>query len=256
MHVRVLGCHGGEYLHFQPISLLVDGRLLLDAGGAVSHLALDDLLRIEAIAVSHPHLDHIKDIAFLADIVADKATRPTVVASVPDVLDPIRRHFLNDVIWPDFTRIPDPARPVLRYETLANGRPARLAGLTVTPIGVHHQVDGVGFIVEDGGGALLYTGDTGPTHEIWEAAARRPDLRAIFVEASFPERLRVVAGKSGHLTPRLVAAELTKLAGRNADVPVFIYHVKPWHLDEVTRDLDALGDGRIRMVTSGEEIHL
>jgi ribonuclease BN (tRNA processing enzyme) len=254
MRVRVLGCYGGEYLHFQPISLLVDGRLLIDAGGTVSNLTVDELLEIEAVAVSHPHLDHIKDIAFLADIVADRATRPVAVASVREVLDPIRRHLLNDVIWPDFTRIPEPGRPVLRYETLTAGVPTRLAGLLVEPIAVDHQVDGVGFLVDDGRSAILFTGDTGPTEAIWAAASRRANLRAVFVEASFPERLRSVARKSGHLTPRLVAAELAKLASPHCDLPVFLYHMKPWHLDEVTREVAALRDPRIRLLVTGEEI--
>lgn len=256
MRIRVLGCHGGEYLHFQPISLLVDGRLLVDAGGAVSNLTADELLGVEAILVSHPHLDHIKDVAFLADIVADRASRPTAVVSVPEVLGPIRDHFLNDVIWPDFTKIPDPARPVLRYEPMQAGVSTRVAGFEVEAIRVAHQVDGVGFLVSDGKAAFLFTGDTGPTSAIWEAANRRADLRAIFIEASFPERLRPVAGASGHLTPRLVASELSKLAGPHRNLPVYLYHMKPWHMEEIARDLTAVADGRIRPLVPGEEIAL
>ncbi len=256
MRVRVLGCHGGEYLRYQPISLLVDGRLLIDAGAAVSTLTVEELLKIETILVSHPHLDHIKDIAFVADIVVDRATRPTVIASVPEVLEPIREHFLNDIIWPDFTKIPDPTRPVLRYERLTRGVPTRIAGLLVTAVAVDHQVDGVGFLVDDGAGAFLFTGDTGPTQEIWEAANRRPNLRAVFIEASFPERLRPVAEVSRHLTPRLMVAELAKLASRHRDVPVYLYHMKPWHLDEVTREVAALGDGRITVLAPGQEIEI
>jgi ribonuclease BN (tRNA processing enzyme) len=256
MKIRVLGCHGGEYLHFQPISLLVNGRLLVDAGGAVSNLTADELLDVEAILVSHPHLDHIKDVAFLADIVADRATRPTALVSVPEVLDPIREHFLNDVIWPDFTKIPDPARPVLRYEPMAAGVRKDVAGLHVEAVHVDHQVTGVGFLIDDGRGTFLFTGDTGPTRAIWEAANRRTDLKAVFIEASFPERLRPVAGASGHLTPGLVAAELAKLSGTNRQVPVYLYHMKPWHMDDLARDLAAAADRRIRPLVPGEEIEL
>ncbi len=256
MRLRVLGCHGGEYLHYQPISLLVDGRLLIDAGAAVSTLTVEELLKIETILVSHPHLDHIKDIAFVADIVAERATRPTAIASVPEVLEPIREHFLNDIIWPDFTKIPDPARPVLRYERLTRGVATRIAGLLVTAVAVDHQVDGVGFLVDDGANAFLFTGDTGPTQAIWEAANGRPNLRAVFIEASFPERLRSIADASRHLTPRLMAAELAKLASQHRAVRVYLLHVKPWHLDEVTREVAALGDGRISVLAPGQEIEI
>ncbi len=256
MRIRVLGCHGGEYLHYQPISLLVDGRLLIDAGAVASTLTVEELLRIEVILVSHPHLDHIKDIAFLADIIVDRARRPTVVASVGEVLAPIRDHFLNDVIWPDFTRIPDPAHPVLRYERIEPGVATGIAGLRVEAIAVDHQVEGVGFLVDDGANAFLFTGDTGPTHAIWEAANRRANLRAVFIEASFPDRLRSIADASRHLTPALVAGELAKLAARHRDVRVFLYHTKPWHLDEVSREVAALGDGRISFLAPGQEIDI
>jgi 3',5'-cyclic-nucleotide phosphodiesterase len=256
MRVRVLGCHGGEYLHYQPISLLVDGRLLIDAGAAVSTLTVEELLKIETILVSHPHLDHIKDIAFVADIVAERATRPTAIASVPEVLEPIREHFLNDIIWPDFTKIPDPTRPVLRYERLTRGVATRIAGLLVTAVPVDHQVDGVGFLVDDGANAFLFTGDTGPTQAIWEAANGRPNLRAVFIEASFPERLRSIADASRHLTPQLMAAELAKLASQHRAVRVYLLHVKPWHIDEVTREVAALGDGRISVLAPGQEIEI
>lgn len=256
MRIRVLGCHGGEYLHYQPISLLVDGRLLIDAGAVASTLTVDELLRIEVILVSHPHLDHIKDIAFLADIIVDRVQRPTVVASVGEVLAPIRNHFLNDVIWPDFTRIPDPAHPVLRYEQIEPGVATGIAGLRVEAIAVDHQVEGVGFLVDDGVSAFLFTGDTGPTHAIWEAANRRANLRAVFIEASFPERLRSIADASRHLTPALVASELAKLAAQHRDVRVFLYHMKPWHIEEVSREVAALGDGRISFLVPGQEIDI
>ncbi|HWP34363.1 MAG TPA: 3',5'-cyclic-nucleotide phosphodiesterase [Thermodesulfobacteriota bacterium] len=256
MRIRVLGCHGGHYLHYEPISLLVDGRLLIDAGAVVSTLTLEELLRIEGVLVSHPHLDHVKDIAFMADIVAGQASRPMVVASIPEVLEPIRRHLLNDVIWPDFTRIPDPARPVLRYQAIEPAVATRVAGLAVEAVAVDHQGAGVGFLVDDGTSAFLFTGDTGPTRAIWEAANRRPNLGAVFIEASYPDRLRALANASGHLTPRLLAAELEKLATCHRDVPVFLYHMKPWHLEEVAREVAALGDGRLRVLVPGQEVEI
>jgi ribonuclease BN (tRNA processing enzyme) len=60
--------------------------------------------------------------------------------------------------------------------------------LTVIPVPVHHTVPTVGFIVHDEAGALVFSGDTGPTEELWEVARGIGNVRAIIVEASFPNR--------------------------------------------------------------------
>jgi len=50
---------------------------------------------------------------------------------------------LNDRIWPDFSRIPTPARPVLRYKSMA-GTAMEIDGYKVTMEKVHHTVPRTG----------------------------------------------------------------------------------------------------------------
>jgi ribonuclease BN (tRNA processing enzyme) len=90
--------------------------------------------------------------------------------------------------------------------------------------------------VEDEGGAVLFTSDTGPTQEVWDLANRTPKLKAVIVEVSFPSRMQAVADVSLHLTPTTLAAELAKL---KRDVAVHLYHLKPAYVDELRQELAA-----------------
>ena len=67
MKLRVLGCSGSDLPGHHLTSFLINERILLDAGSVTSTLGLDEQAAITDICVTHPHLDHIKDILFLAD---------------------------------------------------------------------------------------------------------------------------------------------------------------------------------------------
>jgi ribonuclease BN (tRNA processing enzyme) len=107
---------------------------------------------------------------------------------------------------------------------------------------VHHTVPTTGFIIGDGSTALIYSGDTGPTQALWQAARRQRGLRAVILECAFPNRLRSLADLAGHMTPDLIRGELDKLP---PDVPVWIYHVKPQFHEETAAELDRMSGGRI-----------
>jgi len=63
-----------------------------------------------------------------------------------------------------------------------------------------------------------------------------------------PERDGVARAASGHLTPSLLARELEQL-GR-PEVPVYIYHMKPPHVEAIAEELAGLG-GRLEMLHQG-----
>ena len=63
-----------------------------------------------------------------------------------------------------------------------------------------------------------------------------------------------LAKASLHLTPRLLAVELKKLT--RPDVRVLVTHVKPEDRAEVLRELEALGDPRLHVLTQGETIEV
>jgi len=251
MEIRVLGCYGGELPGFRHCSFAVDGKLLLDAGAVTSVLPLPEQRRITNILVTHTHLDHIKGIPFLAaNLVGEGCRQPVNIISIGGVIEGLKFHLFNDALWPDFTVLPTVDSPVLRFVSIDPGVDVRVGDFTVRAVAVNHTVQAVGYFLHRGQSTILYTGDTGPTERIWEEANRLRDLKAVLVEASYPNGLKAVAESSGHMTPRTVKRELKKL--RRKDIPILLFHMKPQYLSVLRKEVQSLGHGKISFLQQGE----
>jgi ribonuclease BN (tRNA processing enzyme) len=245
MKIRVLGAHGAEGLAQRPSAFLLDDTVLIDGGTVGGALASIEQLAITHALVSHSHLDHIAGLAYLTETLAlCAAETPVTIASLDPVVTALRTSIFNDVVWPDFTRLPTPQAPVLRFESLREDDEQHVAGFWVRPVPVTHTVPTSGFVVHDGTSALVYSGDTGPTEALWKAAAEVRGLRAVILECAFPNRLGALADVARHMTPELIRRELDKMP---ADVPVLIFHVKPQFYDEIGEELGAVSGARITM---------
>lgn len=230
MRLHVLGCSGSDLPGYRLTSFLVNDSILLDAGAVTSSLSLDRQSQIHDILVTHAHLDHIKDILFLADnlieLVAPDAHGPVRVRGLKPVLDSIQEHLLNDTIWPDFTILPARSNPVLLHEPLEPGQWVTLNGLQVAAWPVNHATAASGYVFLDPekGGNFAFTGDTGPTAGWWDFMNSLPfALEHLIIEASFPNAMEDLAILSKHLTPRLLRRELDKL---KASPKIYISHMK------------------------------
>jgi 3',5'-cyclic-nucleotide phosphodiesterase len=96
-------------------SFLVDSDILIDAGTGVGDLTLAELSQIDAIFITHSHLDHVASIPFLVDTVGGMRSRPLVVYATRATTEILRNHLFNWAIWPEFSEIPTPEAPFLRY---------------------------------------------------------------------------------------------------------------------------------------------
>lgn len=226
MELRILGCHGGETPKHRTSSFLVDGRVAIDAGAVTSMLTLEEQHRIETVLVSHAHLDHVRDLATMADNRCQQGGPPLVIAAIPETIEVLKKHFFNDLLWPDFARIPSRDQPTIVWKPLLPERPELLSGMKVTPVLVTHTIDAAGFVVETPTGALGYSGDTGPTERFWQILDRTPNLKALLQEISFPDEHHALAKASGHHTPETLRAELKKLH-EHPHLPILLYHIKP-----------------------------
>lgn len=122
MKLRVLGCSGGiGGRHLRTTSMLLDHDILIDAGTGVADLSIAELAVIDHVFLTHSHLDHIASLPLMIDTVADRRTRPLTVYSTPSVLTILRNHIFNWAIWPDFSEVPSPESPFLRYQNVAIG---------------------------------------------------------------------------------------------------------------------------------------
>jgi ribonuclease BN (tRNA processing enzyme) len=249
MLVRIVGGHGGVSPGFRNTSYLIDGRLLIDAGSVASGLQIDEQLLIDHILISHSHLDHICELAFLADNCFGQKDRPFEIYTCETVRKNIMTHLLNDEIWPDFTSLPNRLNPTLRFHNLPTQKTIQLGPYKITSVKVNHPAGGHGFIVEKKNCTLLFTQDSGPTDEIWEVGKKQENLKAIFTEVSFPNKLKSVADASFHHTPSTIAQEIKKMP---KEVPVFLGHLKPNYQSDISREIDELKEERISLLASDD----
>jgi 3',5'-cyclic-nucleotide phosphodiesterase len=240
VELYVVGCHGGETTKHRTCAFVLDEVLALDAGSVTSGLDLAAQARLEACVVSHAHLDHVRDLATLADNRCQMGLPPLVVAGTRATLAALRKHFFNGVLWPDFSLIPTPSEPTIVFQELEPERTADVVGYAVTPVLVNHSIESAGFVIgAKSGGSIAYSGDTGPTDRLFQVLDEVADLRALLMEVSFPERQRHVALASGHHTPGTLAADLRKLRTPR-ELPTLLYHIKPFFQAEVERECAAI----------------
>jgi cAMP phosphodiesterase len=247
--LKVLGSSGAEFPGFNPPAFMIDGKLMLDAGTIGSKLSATEQAAIKHILITHSHLDHIKGIPFLADnIIIAKRSQSVMLYGIRETLDSLSKNLLNDKIWPDFTKISASIEPVIKLRQITPAKTFRVGDYAIRAYRVNHTVPAVGYIVRDNKGkTLLYTGDTGPTDEIWKA---RGKLDAVIIEVSFPNAMEALAGKTGHMTPAMLVAELMKiktLPGR-----IFITHPKPQYIKQIRKEIARLGMQQIEILQDGK----
>lgn len=259
MHLQVLGCSGSDLPGYNLTSFLVNETILLDAGSVTSSLPLAGQAGIQEILVTHAHLDHIKDILFLADnlieLVAREKHGPVRIRGLAPVLESIRTHLLNDTIWPDFTILPTIANPVLSYAPMESGIWVDVCGLRAVGFPVNHAQAASGYVLRDPatGAHFAFTGDTGPTQDWWRFLNELPfDLENLIIEASFPNSMEQLALLSRHLTPKLLRRELEKLSVRPK---IYISHMKSTFSSAIQEQLHQDLDGyTYHLLRDGEEI--
>jgi len=252
--VRVLGCSGGIGGKLRTTSMLVDSDILIDAGTGVGDLALEQLAKIDHIFVSHSHLDHVTSIPFLVDTVCWMRASPIVVYGIKEVLDILRAHLFNWKIWPDFTQIPNGEKPFMVYREIRVGEAVELHGRRITAIPANHTVPAVGYLLESGRSALIFSGDTSPNPALWKVVNSTANLKYLIIETAFSNKERDIAIASKHLCPDMLAEELGQM---RVTPEVFITHLKPGEgaltMKEITQ---AAGRWRPRMLENNQEFQL
>lgn len=247
MKVRVLGSAGAELPDFKPPAFLLDDQLLLDAGTIGSVLSEEEQWKIKNILITHSHLDHIRSIPALADnIIIQNQLHTVSVQSIPEVIAALRNHMFNGVIWPDFTRIPSAERPVLTFTTITPYKEYSVDEYRVTAIPVNHTVPTVGYLVKSGGRSLVYTGDTGPTEEIWTFCS---GIDALIVEVSFPDSMQDLARLTKHLTPSMLLEELGKI--EVLPKRILVTHPKPQYYDRILAEIEGLAITGVELLRDG-----
>jgi len=251
MRLRVLGCSGGiGGRHLRTTSFLVDSDILVDAGTGVGDLSLAELSLVDHIFITHSHLDHVASIPFVVDTVGGMRARPTNVYATRATIEIMKSHLFNWAIWPDFSEIPTPEAPFMRYQEIEVGHTIAIAGREITPLPANHTVPAVGYHLDSGKSSLVFTGDTGPNDALWKVVNRIRNLRYLIVETAFSNKERQLADVSRHLCPESLAHELAKLE-RSADI--YVTHLKPGEIELTMQEIEeCAGVFRPRMLQNNQ----
>jgi ribonuclease BN (tRNA processing enzyme) len=150
------------------------GRLLLDCGpGVLARLRTDGLLDVDAILISHFHLDHWGDLVPWVWMPKhlDGGRRRRPVLWLPPSGSRDLEHFA--VGWGHAGMFEE----AFRVREYRSGVPFTTAGFGVTAIPVdHYGIEAFGFRVRDPAGRVLaYSGDSAPCEELY-ALAKDADL--------------------------------------------------------------------------------
>jgi 3',5'-cyclic-nucleotide phosphodiesterase len=247
MRLKVLGAYGASDAEHNLTGYLIDDWLAVDAGTLTSKLSLAQQARIQAVFITHTHADHIRDLPHLIHNRFSQSTGPLTVIAARDVMELLFKHVFNGDVWPDFANYTSPVtgKPVVNYKTLTYGKRAVVHDTGITAVRVSHNIPAGGAIIELNGQAITFTGDTGPTEEIWKRTNKMNGLVAIVTEASFPNDQQQLADDSAHLSPDTFGRELKKIT---ADVPVYASHRKIPFERDIESQIRNLRDRRARVL--------
>jgi ribonuclease BN (tRNA processing enzyme) len=225
MRVRVLGCSGAIAKDCRTTSFLIDGDVLVDAGTGVGDLTLQEMRGIKNVFLTHSHLDHVAALPLMVDAIASQLAEPIRISALPGTIAALKTHVFNNVIWPDFSRIPTPQAPFITFHEIQVGQVLDLDGKQIEVLPAVHTVPACGYAVSGGQGAWVFTGDTERNPAFWRRI-NQLEVAALVIETAFSNREQELARRSLHLSPLALAEELDCIE-KGKRFPIFITHTKP-----------------------------
>lgn len=235
MKLRVLGCSGGIANGLRTTSLLVNDNILIDAGTGVGDLSLEEMAKIEHVFITHSHIDHVGFLPLLVDSMFSNITSPIMVYSQAVTIKAIKDHIFNWIIWPDFSQLPRPDKPVLRFKAMAPDETLIIDEVLFQMIEVSHTVPAVAYRMEHKGKSIAFSGDTSSNDTLWERLNAYPGLDILIVESAFSDEQYDLALLSRHYTPSLLAQDLKKL---RHNPEIYITHLKPGDEEKIKQELE------------------
>ncbi len=237
-NIKVLGAYGTKAKGFGTSAFYLNSKNVIDAGNLLSPLA-EKSIEIENIWLTHSHLDHISDIAYIIDNYFSLRTKTLNIIALPQTIQAIKEHFLNDNIWPDFSLVPlcNSTDMTVKYTELDLGVKYKIGDSEyIEAFATDHTVVSCGYIYSKEDNSILITADTYSLDKAIEIIDSRKEIKTIILECSFPSNMEKLAKNSKHLTPKLLFQKLKKL--KREDVLLYINHIKPYFLEIITAEIE------------------
>ena len=118
MEIEVIGCAGAPAPGHLPMTLLVNGTVLVDAGSAASGLEAERAKGVTSVLLSHAHLDHIRELGFIPFRRDAERDGLFEIVGTEAVIRAVRTAVFNEAHWIDFEKPPAPWKPGIRYREI------------------------------------------------------------------------------------------------------------------------------------------
>jgi ribonuclease BN (tRNA processing enzyme) len=250
MRIRILGCSGGIGAGSRTSALLIDDDVLIDAGTGIGDLSLEEIDSIRHVFLTHAHLDHIAGLPMLVDSIFDENfDQPLTVYAREETLRALQDHLFNDVIWPNFAKLPSPENPMLRYQVTSPGDTVNIDHRDFYAVDVMHTVPTLGYTVQNSGGVFAVSGDTKTNETLWPVLNACDDLRVLVIEVSFPDEMARLANDAGHYCPSTLVKDLERL---RHEPEIWLTGMKPGEEDRILEQVTRAAPGKnIQMLSRG-----
>ncbi|HYK37814.1 MBL fold metallo-hydrolase [Alloacidobacterium sp.] len=238
MKIKLLGSSVPDPARRQYVSsYVINGTVAIDAGCLGSYGTPQEQESIRHVFLTHSHMDHTASLPIFVENAWTPAENCPRIYGSSDTLDAVQKHIFNEVMWPDFIALSRSMPPFLHFCPLQVEVPVEADGFRIIPVPVNHVVPTFAYVVSNGVTAVIFGADSGPTMRLWEVARQTTGLRAVFLEACFPNSLTGLAEASLHLTAEMFGREVAKMP---TGIKIVAVHIKVRYREQVVRELEAL----------------
>jgi len=235
-------------------SFLLNEKNVIDAGDILRHLGEKSVM-LERVWLTHSHLDHIVDLAFIVDEYFEKRTKTLKIMANKETIDALKTHVFNNTIWPDFSNIPlANGNMALSYEAVELGSTYSVGeGQEIQAFFGDHTVASLGYIVSEESHAILIASDTHALGHVVSLVEENTSISTLVLECSFPSSMLELARVSKHLTPSLLFEGMKPLEDRG--LKLYVNHIKPSYKKEIIREIEIRkGTWDVSILEEGERI--
>lgn len=236
--IQVLGAYGTKAKGFGTSSFYLNKENVIDAGNLLDSLE-EKSTEIENIWLTHSHLDHICDIAYILDNYYLSREKSLNIIGLSETIDAVKKHFLNDLIWPDFSKINlhNSNKASISYKKIDLDKEYTLSlNESIKAFKTDHTVESCGYIYTNNGSAVIITADTYSLETTIDEINKDKRISTAIIECSFSSDMKNLAKNTKHLTPKLLQKQLENL--KREDIKIYINHMKPYFLEEIKREIN------------------
>ena len=254
MRITTLGCNGSITGNLRTTCYQVDHDILIDAGSGAGDLSLAQSIAIDAVFLTHSHLDHCAFLPLLADTTGSFRNAPLTVYALPETIATLRQHMFNNQLWPDYTALPTPEQPYIRFHPIRLGETVTLGDRNITALPARHSIPCIAYRVDNGSASWVYSADTTFCADFWHVLNRIDNLKYLLIENTFRNDNAAGAQVSGHSTADLLAQGLHLL---ERPVDLFIVHMEAgYEWTTMAEVMSAAGKFKPQMLQRGHVFSL